>query len=103
MLGGTKKGGLRTVGQRVGLPWTSMARRLLTTQSLDALVGHPRIFTTDLMPRFPNGFVSLRNKMNVSPIMTKLISPQLKDTVCKHYFHVILIFINKSQGHILDT
>lgn len=62
MLRGTKKGGLRTVGQRVGLPWTSMARRLLTTQSLDAFVDHPRIFATNLMPRFPNVFIFLRKQ-----------------------------------------
>lgn len=76
MLRGTKKGGLRTVGHRVGLPWASMARRLLTTQSLDAFVDQPRIFATDLMPRFPNVFISLRKQDEyVSLITTKLISP----------------------------
>lgn len=43
---GTKKMGLRTVGQRVGLPWISKEGRLLTTQSLDSFVDHPRIFIT---------------------------------------------------------
>lgn len=61
---GTKKMGLRTVGQRVGLPWTSKEGRLLTTQSLDSFVEHPRIFITGLMPRFQTitVFVSLREQ-----------------------------------------
>lgn len=75
---GTKKMGLRTVGQRVGLPWTSKAGRLLTTQSLDSFVDHPRIFTTDLMPHFQSiaVFVSLREQDKLmSVIKTKLIFP----------------------------